>query len=104
MKSVIDHSLVGLVLILSTGYAITSLGPRSLRPRLWGACGRLLAGLPPALGLGGLSRRLSNASHVKAGGACGGCDNCGAPTLSSPIQSAPPAEVRIPLAKIGRRA
>jgi hypothetical protein len=117
MNSIVDYSLVGLLLLLSTGYAVTSLGPRSLRPRLLMAVGRVLAALPAFLGLEGVSQRLTNASTVKAQGACGGCDNCGstagakqsspaqsAPTLSASAQSAPPAEVRVPVAKIGRRA
>jgi hypothetical protein len=112
MNSVIDYSLVGLVLLLSTAYAVTSLGPRSLRPRLLAAFGRLLAALPAALGLKGLSQRLSSPSAVKKVGACGGCDNCGSapaaaerssPAPSAPTQSAPPAEVRVPVAKIGWR-
>jgi hypothetical protein len=111
MNSVIDYFLVGLVLLLSTAYALTSLGPRSLRPRLLAALGRLLAALPAVLGLKGVSQRLTNASTDKAKGACGGCDNCGSapaeqisPAQSAPAQSAPPAEVRVPVAKIGWRA
>jgi hypothetical protein len=119
MNSVIDYSLVGLVLLLSTAYAATSLGPRSLRPRLLAAFGRMLAGLPAVLGLKGISQRLAHASTVNAKGACGGCDNCGSapaaaaagqsahaqspPERNPPTQRAPPAEVRVPVAKIGRR-
>ena len=109
MNSVIDYSLVGLVLVLSTAYAATSLGPRSLRPRLLAAFGRMLAALPAVLGLTGVSQRLTHASTVNAKGACGGCDNCGsaavqgAPTQSPPTHSAPPTEVRVPVARIGRR-
>jgi len=117
MNSVVDYSLVGLVLLLSTGYAVTSLGPRSLRPRLLTALGRVLAALPAVLGLEGVSQRLIRASTVKAQGACGGCDNCGSTTTaeqgaptqsalaqSASTQSAPPAEVRVPVSKIGWRA
>jgi hypothetical protein len=111
MNSVIDYSLVGLLLLLSTGYAFASLGPRSLRPRLLAAFGRLLAGLPDVLGLKGVSQRLSSASTAKAAGACGGCDNCGSAAAAEqssatqlpPAQGASPAEVRVPVAKIGRR-
>jgi len=107
MNSVIDYFLVGLVLLLSVGYAVTSLGPRSLRPRLWAGAGRLLARLPAFLGFAGVAQRLILASAVKPAGACGGCDNCGsAPAAEggAPAQSAPASEVRVPVAKIGWRA
>jgi hypothetical protein len=107
MNSVIDYSLVGLLLLLSTAYALASLGPRSLRPRLLAALGRLLATLPAVIGLKGVSQRLSSASTVKAAGACGGCENCGSAAPAeqdSATPNAPAAEVRVPVAKIGRRA
>jgi len=111
MNSVIDYSLVGLILVLSLGYAVASLGPRGLRPRLLAGVGRLLARLPAVLGLEGVAQRLKDASAVKSTGACGGCDNCGsaqaaprgAPAESAPAQ-APASEVRVPVAKIGWRA
>jgi hypothetical protein len=111
MNSIIDYSLVGLILVLSLGYAVTALGPKGLRPRLWAGVGRLLARLPAFLGLKRLSQRLALASAVKPAGACGGCDNCGsaetaergAPAPSAPKQG-PASEVRVPVAKIGWRA
>jgi hypothetical protein len=80
MNAILDNLLVGAVLLASLGYAIYKLGPRALRQRI-------LAAL-----------RLS-ASAGKSQGACGGCDNCGTDTAP---QSAS-AEIKIPVAKIGRR-
>jgi hypothetical protein len=94
MNSVIDNSLVGLALLGSAGYALLSLGPRSLRRRLLAA------------------QRLAAASAGKAHSACGGCDSCGSeqsPTTEGPSRIKEPvgtsaADVRVPVAKIGRRA
>jgi hypothetical protein len=105
MNSILDNSLVGLVLIVSAGYAVSSLGPRSLRQRLLAALSRLLARAPAFLGVRRLARRLDVASAGKAQGACGGCDSCGseqAPAQKSTENSRAP-EVRVPLTKIGRR-
>jgi hypothetical protein len=94
VNSVLDHLLVGMLLLASLCYAFWSLGPRLLRARLLEALAVAFARVP---GLGPLGRRFSTAAAQKQGG-CGGCDGC-AP--------APPAgsstEVRIPVAKIGRR-
>jgi hypothetical protein len=107
MSSVLDYLLVGLVLLVSAGYAVLALGPRTLRPRVYASLSRLLARVPVWLGLGAIARRLEAASG-KAGGACGGCGTCG----SEPAGSAgsvgdgpapPAAEVRISASKIGRR-
>jgi hypothetical protein len=65
---VVDDLAVAFAILVSLVYALLALGPRGLRARLTGG---------------------------KAGGACGGCDNCGSETT--------PPEVRIPLSKIGRR-
>jgi hypothetical protein len=97
----LDNTLVGLALVVSAGYAVTSLGPRSLRRRVLASLSRMTARAPAFLGLRGMSRRLSVASDGKAQGACGGCDNCGSEKTPAP---APGAEVSVPVDKIGRRA
>jgi hypothetical protein len=107
VNSILDNSLVGLALLVSAGYAASSLGPRSLRQRLLAALSRLLARAPVFLGLGRMARWLAAASAGKAQGACGGCDNCGseqqAPAQKSSTQDSRPNEVRVPVTKIGRR-
>ena len=105
MNSILDNALVGLALLASAGYVAVSLGPRSLRRRILGVLGRAAARAPAFLGLGGMAQRLAAASM--AAGACGGCDNCGAEQAAvqkSPTQSSSATEVRVPMAKIGRRA
>ncbi len=108
MNSVIDNSLVGLALLGSAGYALLSLGPRSLRRRLLAALSRATV----SLGLRRTAQRLAAASAGKAHSACGGCDSCGSeqsPTTEGPSRIKVPvgtsaADVRVPVAKIGRRA
>jgi hypothetical protein len=102
MNSVIDNSLVGLALLGSAGYALLSLGPRSLRRRLLAALSRLIARAPAVLGLRRTAQWLAVASKPKASGACGGCDSCG--SEQAPASKSPVADVRVPVAKIGRRA
>lgn len=106
MNSVLDNALVGLALLVSAGYAVSSLGPKSVRRRLLGVLGRAAARAPAYFGLRRMSQRLAAASMVKAQGACGGCDNCGAEEASASkpgSQNSPAPDVRVPLAKIGRR-
>jgi hypothetical protein len=106
MNTILDNSLVGLALLASAGYAVTALGPRSLRRRLLGVLGRAAAHAPAFLGLGRLAQRLAAASETKAQGACGGCDNCGSEPATTPGTMAPQVEnveVRVPVARIGRR-
>jgi hypothetical protein len=95
----LDNSLVGLALLVSAGYAVSSLGPKNVRRRVLAALARITARAPACLGLRRLANRLAAASAVNAPGACGGCDNCGADAVSPPDP-----EVRVPVAKIGRRA
>lgn len=101
MNSVLDNSLVGLALLASAGYAVAKLGPRGLRRGVFAGLSRLFAHAPAALGMRRIAERLDVAAAGrvagKAHGACGGCDNCGSENL-------PAAEVRVPAAKIGRRA
>ena len=102
MNSILDDSLVGLALLASAVYAVAAIGPRSLRRRILGVLGRAAGRAPAFLGLGRIAQRLAAASAAKAQGACGGCDNCGSepPTAPQP----PKAEIRVPVARIGRRA
>ena len=55
---------------------------------------------PAFLGLNRTAQRLKVAAAGKAKGACGGCDNC---SDEQAAQTSPEAEVRVPVAKIGRR-
>ena len=105
MNSVIDNSLVGLALLASAWYAVMKLGPRSLRQGVLEGLSRLFAHAPAAFSLRGISERLGAASAGKAQGACGGCDNCGSEQTPAQqaAQDSPPAEVRVPVARIGRR-
>jgi hypothetical protein len=106
MNSVLDISLVGLALLVSVGYAVSSLGPSSVRRRVLAALGRITVRAPAYLGLKRLANRFAAASAEKAKGACGGCDDCGA-TASAPMPPAhdsPASEVHVPVAKIGRRS
>jgi hypothetical protein len=103
MSAVLDNFLVGLALLISVGYAVSSLGPKTWRNRVATASSRLLARAPAFIGLAGVARRLSAASRPVPGaaGACGGCDNCGTAQAEAP-QSAS-AEVKVPVANVGRR-
>ncbi len=98
MNKLLDNSLVALALLASGWYALSSLGPKSLRTRLWGALARAAAHAPSFLQLGGLARRLDAAG--KAAGGCGGCGSCAS---DQPAAETPTPEVRVPVAKIGRR-
>jgi len=102
MNSILDNSLVGLALAVSAGYALSSLGPRTLRRRLLAALSRLIARAPAVLGLRRTAQWLAAAAAGKAHGACGGCDGCG--SEQAPSSKSPGADVRVPAAKIGRRA
>jgi|HubBroStandDraft_5_1064220.scaffolds.fasta_scaffold139545_2 hypothetical protein len=87
MNAILDNILVGALLLASVGYAVYKLGPRTLRTRILTALGR-------------------SATAGKQAGACGGCDNCGSETtdLKSSTASKASTEIKIPVAKIGRRA
>jgi hypothetical protein len=99
MNAVLDNLLVAAVLIASVGYAVVKLGPRTLRRRILSALGLVFESAPAFLKLGGMAQRFAAASG-KAQAACGGCDNCGTESSSEPQ---PPAEINVPVAKIGRR-
>jgi hypothetical protein len=103
MNGILDDFLVGLVLIISAGYAMYSLGPRSLRRGAFAALSRVAARAPTFLGLGRVAGWLAGASADKSKGACGGCDNCGSGSETTPASTGSATEVRVPLAKIGKR-
>jgi len=98
MNGALDGFLVGLVLFAGFGYASYSLGPKSWRARLL-TSGAVLLGRLPAGWLRGLAGRM--AATASRAGSCGGCDNCGSSAAAGTRVSAP--EVRVPLAKIGKR-
>lgn len=99
MNRFLDNSLVMLALLASGAYALSSLGPKSLRRRMWGTLARIVARAPSFLRLDGLARRL-DAAAGKAAGGCGGCGSCAS---DQPAAESPSPEVRVPVAKIGRR-
>ncbi len=101
MNSLIDDTLVGLVLLVSAAYAVASLGPRSLRQRALLFCSRLLARVPEFFGLRRAAERVAIAATGKAPGACGGCDNCG--TDKEATTQSPAGEINVPVSKIGLR-
>jgi hypothetical protein len=105
MNSILDDSLVGLALLVSAGYALSSLGPKSLRRRLLAGLSRMAGRAPAFLGLRRASQWLAVASAGKAHGACGGCDSCGTGegTAQKSTQNSRPDEVKVRLAQIGRR-
>jgi hypothetical protein len=100
MNRVLDDSLVALALLASAGYALSSLGPKRLRMRVWGTLARLAARAPATLSLGRIARRLEAAAGRTAG-ACGGCGSCDSEASDTGKQ--PASEVRVPVAKIGKR-
>ena len=99
MNRVVDNSLVVLALLASGAYALSSLGPKSLRRRMWGTLARAVARAPSFLRLDGLARRL-DAAAGKAVGGCGGCGSCASDEAAA---DSPSPEVRVPVAKIGQR-
>jgi hypothetical protein len=101
MNSFLDDVLVGLVLLASVGYALYSLGPRTLRARLLIGMSSLLGRFPAFLGLRGIAEHLASAASVKSNGSCGGCDNCGSDKPA--IKPISKVEVRIPLSTIRKR-
>jgi hypothetical protein len=101
MNGILDNFLVGLALLASAAYAVTSLGPKSLRRGVLGGLARLTARAPAFLHLQRAAQWLAVASAGKAHGACGGCDSCGSGEAST--QKPPELEVKVPVAKIGRR-
>ena len=104
MNPVLDDILVAAALLASAVYALFVLGPRTLQVA---GCSNASPGwalhAPAWCGLRGLAARLGAAS-VKASGACGGCDNCGSEGAATETSaSAGDADIKVPLASIGRR-
>jgi hypothetical protein len=99
MSRLLDAALVALALAASVGYALYSLGPKTLRRWMRTALAALAARAPAALHLGGIERRLREAAG--GSGACGGCDNCAPPAEEA--QSGAGLEIRVPAASIGKR-
>ena len=102
MNDMLDNSLVGLALLVSAAYAVSSLGPKVLRRRMLEALSRVTARAPAFLGLRRATQWFSVASAGKAQGPCGGCDGCGSEPAAGEKSSE--VEVRVPATKIGRRA
>ena len=98
MNAALDNLLVGAVILVSLGYALVKLGPRSLRQRIFRYLRGILEAAPSFLKLEGVAQRLAAASG-KTQAACGGCDGCGAEEDSEPQ----PSEINVPVGKIGRR-
>ncbi|MDP9008704.1 MAG: hypothetical protein M3N91_08355 [Pseudomonadota bacterium] len=101
MNAVLDNFLVGVLLLASLSYAVYKLGPRTLKKRILAALSRMMSAAPAYLRLGRAAQRLTVASAGTAG-SCGGCDNCGSESSPEPKPSS--AEIKIPVANIGRRA
>jgi hypothetical protein len=81
MSMLLGNILVGLAVAGSVTYAALSLGPRTWRRAIRSALG------------------FKSAAANEPAGACGGCDGCG----SEPLGQSPSTEVKIPLARVGRR-
>lgn len=99
MNRIIDNGLVIVLLLASATYALSALGPKSLRQRMYGAAARVIASAPAAWHLASIAQRLDRAAS--ADGACGGCGTCG--TDEAGGEQKPAGEVHVPIAKIGRR-
>ena len=98
MNGIMDNVLVGLALLASALYVLSSLGPRSLRFRLLAAMSRSVARLP---GLRRVAQRLAAAAG-RAAGPGGGCNSCS----SSPAAAKAPRKsvMGVPVGKNGKRA
>ncbi len=109
MSGWIDVPAVAIAVALSVLYALSALGPKTLRARLWRALGVLLASAPRALRSARLEARVA-AIAARMQAACGGCDSCaagasgeGASAKGSSGESASGVrEVRVPLARVSR--
>jgi hypothetical protein len=77
MSILLDNVVVGLAVAGSVAYVV----PRAWRRAILSALG------------------FKSAAAPVAGGSCGGCEGCG----SEPASQSPPAEINIPVARIGRR-
>ncbi|HEY4974468.1 MAG TPA: DUF6587 family protein [Steroidobacteraceae bacterium] len=103
MNRYLDIFLVILALLASSTYALSSLGPKSLRRRMWQSLARAVARAPSLLHLHGLARRLDAVADKAADKAAGGCGGCGTCAAEQPAAGPALPEVRVPLPKIDRR-
>jgi hypothetical protein len=95
VRTLLDDSLVGILLLASALYAIYSLGPRRLRGRLLAGMAAALRGLSAFPAFGALAQRLRAAS-ADPKGACGGCAGCGpAQPAALPTDHQPPADAAV---------
>lgn len=99
MNRALDDGVVILLLLGSVAYAFSALGPRALRRRVRSSLARAAARAPALLHLAGLARRLDQAASKESAGDCGGCGSC----ADAGEQKNTAAEVRVPIAKIGKR-
>jgi hypothetical protein len=99
MSRMLDAALVTIVLAASVGYALYSLGPKTLRRWLRTMLADLAARAPAALHLEGIERRLRDAAGGV--GACGGCGSCAA--SAEEARGGAGREIRVPAASIGKR-
>jgi hypothetical protein len=81
MSMLLGNVVVGLAVAGSLSYAVLSLGPRAWRRAIRSALG------------------FKSAAANTSAGSCGGCESCG----SEPASQSPSAEIKIPVARIGRR-
>jgi hypothetical protein len=110
MSRLLDTALVAMVLAASVGYALYSLGPKTLRRWLRTALADLAARAPAALHLGRVERRLREAA-AGGSGACGGCESCASSgddaraveARGEEARGGSGKEIRIPAASIGKR-
>jgi hypothetical protein len=105
MNHLLDQSLVGLLLLVSAGYALMRLGPKTLRMRILAGLSQVAARIPPMFGLSQWAKQFE-AAAAKPKGACGGCDDCGTAisTGTAADSQSTPREINIPVGKIGRRS
>jgi hypothetical protein len=104
MNHWLDQSLVGLLLAASAGYALMTLGPKTLRKRILAGMSRLAARAPRVFGLSRWAQQLQAAAAAKSKGACGGCEDCGTGAGTAGGAQSAPTEINIPVGKIGRRS
>jgi len=107
MNGVAGDMVVGVAVLVSVAYAAATLGPKSWRARAFAALARGALRWPWLFGSRALGLRMAgrlDAASTQAGG-CGGCGNCGsaAPGAQPASGVGAAGEVRVPVAKIGRR-
>jgi hypothetical protein len=101
MSHWLDQGLVGILLAASAGYAFMALGPKAWRRKVLDMLARAAGSAPHGLRLTALAHKMQTAAAAKPKGACGGCEDCASNPSSS--AQASPAEIKIPVGKIGRR-